>query len=384
MLIADLPTPALLVDRVRLEANLAAMQARAAEEGVALRPHAKTHKSAEVARRQVAGGAEGLTVATIAEAEAFAAAGFSDVLLASPVAGRDRLARAAALVGQGVRLAFTVDTRAGAEAASAVFAAHGLVAEVRLEVDTGHARNGLRHDDPEAPALARHIAGLPGLRMAGVLTHGGHVYAGPREGEAPAEALERVAAEERDRLLRLAARLGEAGVLRPGEASVSLGSTPTLSVFRNRTGGGFRVTEVRPGNYVFHDAQQVALGAASLRQCALTLVATVLSRQRAADGTERLVIDAGKKALGMDTGWGVRGFGTLLYSRRTMRPAPHGRLVRLSEEHGVVEVPGGAVQRVGDPVMLVPNHACVAVALHRRLHLAEGDEVTETWDVLAR
>lgn len=384
MLVADLPTPALLVDRARLEANLAAMQARAEREGVALRPHAKTHKTAEIARRQVEGGANGLTVATIAEAEAFAEAGFADVLIASPVAGRDRLARVAALLGRGVRLAFTVDTAAGAEAASAALAAHGLTADVRLEVDTGHARNGIRHDDPEAVPLARHIGGLPGLRLTGVLTHGGHVYGGPREGETPVEALARAAAEERDRLLGLAARLGAAGVLRPETAIVSLGSTPTLAAFRNRTEGGFRVTEVRPGNYVFHDGQQVALGSATLAQCALTLVATVLSRQRAADGTERLVLDAGKKALGMDTGWGVSGFGTLLYSPRTMRPAPHGRLVRLSEEHGMVEVPGGAVQRVGDPVLLVPNHACVAVALHRHLHVVEGDEVTETWSVLAR
>jgi D-serine deaminase-like pyridoxal phosphate-dependent protein len=384
VLVPDLPTPALLVDRARLDANLDAAQARADANGVALRPHAKTHRSPALARLQRDRGARGLTVATVAEAEAFAAAGFDDLVVAREVVTGNGLGRLADLAARGVRVAFCVDTIPGANAASALFKARGLTADVLVEVDTGHGRCGVRWDDRTAPAFVAHVAHLEGLRVRGLLTHGGHSYAGPTEGEAPAAALDRAMREERDRLLDLAVRLGAAGLLDPGEAALSIGSTPTFSRFENREREGFRITEVRPGNYVFHDAQQVALGAATLGQCALTCVAAVLSRHRDADGTERLFVDAGKKALSSETGWGVGGYGVVLYSARTRVPNPHAALVALSEEHGWIEVPGGAVFGVGDPVHLVPNHACVAVATQPRLFVVDGEEVVDEWEVVGQ
>ena len=382
MLVSDLPTPALLVDTARLAANLDRMQARADAAGVALRPHAKTHKTAEIARMQTDRGARGLTVATVDEAEAFAAAGFRDLRLATPVAGPQKLARIAALLDGGVRVTFTVDTEAGARLASEAFAGRAEAVGVLLEIDTGQRRCGVPADEAVAVGLA--VAALPGLALVGVLTHGGHGYDGPAPGETPAEALRRVMAQERDGVLDAAARLGAAGLLDPATAEVSLGSTPTMAVFEPTARDGFRVSEWRPGNYVFSDAQQVALGAVDLRDCALLCVATVVSKRRFDDGTEQVVIDAGKKLLSSETGAGVDGYGAVLYSPRTMVTNMHARVARLSEEHGTVEVPGGGIYDVGDPVFLVPNHACVAVATRRTLFAVDGDEVVGNWAVLAR
>ena len=384
MLVSDLLTPALLVDLDRLDANVAAMQARADGWGVRLRPHAKTHKTAEVARRQLGAGAAGLTVATVAEAEAFAAAGVRDLLLATPVVTEAAFQRLDALREDGVAVAFTVDTLAGARRAAKYFGPLQTAVDVLVEVDTGHGRNGVAWDDPDAAALVAEIAALPGLTVAGVLTHGGHVYGGAADGETAAEALARASAEERDRLLTFAARLGAAGLLLPQTSVVSLGSTPTLSAFEPAEVDGFRVTEIRPGAYVFGDAEQVALGAVAPRACALVCVATAISKHRADDGTERVIVDAGKKTLTTDRPVGSETYGVVLYSPRTMVPNPHAAVVALSEEHGFVDTPGGSIYDVGDPVFVLPNHACVAVATRPRLYAVRGDEVVETWEVVAR
>ena len=385
MLVSEIPTPALLVDRARLHANLDAMRARAEAHGARLRPHVKTHKSPDLARLQTARGASGLTVATLDEAEAFAAAGFRDLRLATPVVGPGKLERVAALLSGGARVSFTVDTEAGVRLAERAFEGRPEPVEVLVEVDTGHGRCGVPWDDaPALGALAARVRQSGVLRLVGLLTHGGHAYAGPAEGQAPADALREAADAERDRLLAAAAALGQAGLLDPATAELSLGSTPGLSRFTAAERDGFRITEVRPGTYVFHDAMQVALGAATLQECALVCVGTVVSKRRDEDGTERVVTDAGKKVLTSDGGWGVEGYGTVLYSPRTLVAHPHARVTGLSEEHGWVDTPGGSIWDVGDPVFVVPNHACVAVATRRELYVVEGDEVVETWATVAR
>jgi D-serine deaminase-like pyridoxal phosphate-dependent protein len=385
VLVSDLPTPALLVDRARLHANLDAMQARAEAQGVRLRPHVKTHKSPDLARLQWARGAAGITVATLDEAEAFAAAGFDDLRLATPVVGPGKLERVAALFDGGARVSFTVDTEAGVRLAERALSGRAEPVEVLVEVDTGHGRCGVPWDDAAAlAALAEAVRPSGALRLVGLLTHGGHAYAGPAEGESPIDALRQSSRDERDRLLAAASGLGARGLLDPATAELSLGSTPSLSQFVAAERDGFRVTEVRPGTYVFHDATQVALGAATLQQCALVCIGTALSLRRADDGTERTITDAGKKVLTSDQGWGADGYGTVLYSPRTMVAHPHARVTGLSEEHGWVDTPGGAIWDVGDPVFVVPNHACVAVATRRALFVVEGDEVVETWETVAR
>ena len=384
-LLDELETPAILIDRLRLDANIRRMQTLAERNDVALRPHVKTHRSVTIARLQREAGSRGLTVAKPAEADVFIDHGFEDVRIAYPLVGRRRLERVARLLSH-ARVSFCVDTREGAEAASAYLAEQGIKAEVLLEVDTGHHRTGVDPSHPTAVDFARHVAGLPGLRLVGILTHAGHGYFGPAEGETKRDALSRAAAEERDTMLRFAVALREAGIpgVDPNTFEISIGSTPTMSAFENREIDGFRITEIRPGNYVFNDAIQTSLGAARLTDCSLTVLATVVSRHRDTDGTERVFIDAGKKVLTSDRGFALEGFGIPLFNASTMTPLPHAQIVSLSEEHGWLRVPGGATLAVGDRVRIVPNHACVVMSTLDKAWLVGGDQTTEQIEVDAR
>lgn len=353
-----LPTPCPVIDVDVLERNLARMALRAQAAGVALRPHAKTHKTLQIARRQVAQGAVGLTVAKTGEAEVYAGAGFDDLFIAYPVVGLGKPERLLA-VARRARLAVGVDSVEGARALGAPFAAAGMKLRVRIEIDSGQHRTGVL---PEAAAaLARQVASLPGLELEGVFTHGGHAY-----GCTTDAAREERAREEATRVAQAADAIRAAGLPCP---VVSLGSTPTAATAMAGTG----ITEVRPGNYVFHDATQVALGSCGLEDCALTVLATVVSVPAA----DRAVLDAGSKALAAD----VR------------RPTPDGhgivvgtssRLSSLSEEHGVVAVAAGDRFHVGQRVRVIPNHACVVSNLHDALYAVRRGEVEEGWPVAAR
>ncbi|MFB6230288.1 MAG: alanine racemase [Salinibacter sp.] len=386
MTLDALSTPALLIEQSRLRENLAAMQELANANDVTLRPHAKTHKSVAVARRQHQRGAEGLTVATVAEAETFVDAGFEDVRVAYPVTGRDKHERLQALRAAAT-ISFTVDTPAGAEQASAVYAEADDPVDVLMEVDVGHGRCGVHWaDDEGAVTLAQHIASLPGLRLTGILTHAGQAYDGPSDGETETDALRRVARHERDRMLSVASTLVEAedvGVT-PGTFEISVGSTPSMAAFENAERNGLRITEIRPGNYVMHDAMQVALGAASLDDCALTVLTTVVSIQRKPGGPRRAFVDAGKKVFTTDTGYGTDGHGIALADAAGMQPHSGVRVDHLSEEHGWLGVGEGADLEVGDRLRIVPNHACVTVQTQDKMHLVDGSEVQETLALDAR
>jgi len=157
-----------------------------------------------------------------------------------------------------------------------------------------------------------------------------------------------------------------------------------MAAFENAERGGFRITEIRPGNYVYYDAMQVSLGAATLDDCALTVEATVVSRHRDRSGQDRLYLDAGKKVLTADTGALTEGYGIILYNPADMVPHPHARLTGLSEEHGWVKVRGGATFGVGDRVRIVPNHACVTVHTQDTFYLVDDGEVVDELPVDAR
>ena len=319
----------------------------------------------------------------------FADAGFDDIRLAYCVVGGAKYERLHRLMERGVRVSFCVDTVEGVRLASAFFAERDATVEVLIEVDTGHGRCGIEWDSPHAEALAKAVRDLPGLKLVGLLTHGGQGYFGPVEGETEFEALIRTMREERDRLLALAERLHGAIVLDPSTGSgqaleLSVGSAPTMSVFENAERGPFRITEIRPGNYVFHDAEQVALGAVTLDDCALTVYATVISKQPDEQGGSHLFLDAGKKVFTTDTGYGTKGYGVLLYNPTRMKSLPHAELFALSEEHGWVRVPGAATLDVGDRIRIVPNHACVVVNTQDELVVVDGEEVVERLAVDAR
>lgn len=386
MRIDELPTPCLVVEERRLESNLRRMQEKANHENVVLRPHAKTHKSAVLAGYQRARGAAGITVAKLGEAEVFAEKGFSDIRLAYPTVGRGTYERILQLM-QGVRVSCCLDTDSGAKEASDFFASQGSRAEVLVEVDTGYGRSGVPWDHEESIRFVRWVSELPGLDFKGILTHAGQSYDGPSDNESPDTALQRASEHERDRMLLFASRLRKAGVsgdLPGGGFEISIGSTPSMKFFKNRNHDGFSITEIRPGNYVFNDMMQVALGVVSLEDCALTVLTTVVSKHRGSGGAERLFLDAGKKVLTTDTGYGTIGYGAILYNPVNMTLLPHARITALSEEHGWVKVTGGSTLQVGDRIRLVPNHACVTVNMMDQYYLIDGEDVVETWRVDAR
>ncbi|MDA0874676.1 MAG: alanine racemase [Bacteroidetes bacterium] len=384
MLLSELPTPAVLVDVRRLEANLDAMQAHAEAQQVALRPHTKTHKSVDMARRQVARGARGLTVAKVGEAEVFATAGFQDIRLAYALVGEDKWERVIALSESGCRMGFCVDTGAGARAASDYFHARGLKAEVLIETDIGYGRCGVRWDHAESVRFATWVDGLPGLRVVGILTHAGHAYYGPHsEDESLSQALERVSNQERDRMLEFAVALREAGVRAAvdGSLEISIGSTPSIRAFTNRVHEGFRITEIRPGNYLYLDMTQVNLGVAPLDAVSLTVLATVISAHDHDDGSRRFFLDSGKKVLTSDGAYASKGYGQLLASWQPMTPMSDTIINALSEEHGWVRTTGSHPVTVGERLRVVPNHACVVVNTQRTLFLVDGERVVGTVNV---
>lgn len=354
----EIPTPSVVVDLDVLERNVTRMAELASRRGVGLRPHAKTHKCLDVARLQLALGATGLSVAKTSEAEVFASRGFDDLFVAFPVVGEDKGRRLLALADR-VRLAAGVDSVEGAETLAHPFHEAGRTLDVRLKVDVGFHRVGVA---PEAALdAARRIAELPGLRLCGVFTHAGHAYL--------AETRDEVAAIGRDEgriLVEVAETLRGAGL--PIE-TVSVGSTPTARHAMAVPG----VTECRPGNYVFHDASQVSLGTCAFEDCALVVLATVVS----VPARERAVVDAGSKTLSSDP---LRpragGMGWI--------PGWRSQLVRLSEEHGVIEVAQGETFHVGDRLRILPNHACVVVNLHDRLFGVRGEKLVAELPVAAR
>jgi len=384
MLIDELPTPCVLIDRQRLLRNVRDMQKKADENGVRLRPHTKTHKSVQLASIQIDEGAAGLTVAKPSEAEVFVDAGFDDIRLAYSTVGEDKWHRVLKLMDR-ARISFCVDTPEGAQAASDFFQSHNAKAEVLVEVDPGYGRCGVpwnRHTSEDFVAFVRD---LPGLSLSGILTHAGHSYKPPEhEAESISDAIRRVAIEESGHMLSFASRLKKKGIVGPENFEISIGSTPSIRHFENSTRDGFTITEIRPGNYVFHDAVQQALSVASWDQCSMTVLTTVTSKHRTGKGVDKLFLDAGKKVFTSDTGYGTSGYGVMLYNPSRRQPLPHARITGLSEEHGWVQVSGGSTLAVGDRVQVVPNHACVVAAQQARLFVIENDTVVDTWNVDAR
>jgi D-serine deaminase-like pyridoxal phosphate-dependent protein len=364
-----LPTPCALVDLEVLGRNVTAMATVARRLGVALRPHVKTHKCFEAAHLQVAGQAGGITVSTLAEARRFAAAGFGDITYAVPIAPA-RLSEAVDLVKAGVRLGLLVDQEAALAEVERAAAASGARLGVWLEVDCGAHRSGVDPERDSSFGLAASAAGSSQVELRGILTHAGHAYACRNREETLA-----VARQERDVMAAFATRLRNAGVSVP---EVSIGSTPTMAVIDDLTG----ISEIRPGNYVFHDAFQVAIGSCLLEDCAFSVLATVIGCY---PESGRVVVDAGALALSKDAGPvhvdAACGYGIVRDPRGGPPPASM-RLVSLTQEHGVVRVEPAAAAvdfPIGTLLRIIPNHSCLAAACFDRFSVLENGVVVDEW-----
>jgi D-serine deaminase-like pyridoxal phosphate-dependent protein len=343
-------TPYLRVDLERLRRNVRRAAEWATTNRVALRPHAKTHKTPEIARLQLGSGAVGLTVATLGEAEVLARHGCGDLFVAYPLWVDERCAERLRDLAERATMAIGVDSVEGAARAGRLLAPHAV--EVLVEVDSGQHRTGCQPDEAGAVAVA---AARSGLRVRGVFTFPGHSYA--PDGRAAAAADEaRALAAARDALVREGLEV----------AVVSGGSTPSWAHLDTGV-----VTEARPGVYVFGDAQQWELGAMPPESLALTCRATVVSH---AGG--RAVLDAGSKALGADRAPYSTGGGRLL-------DHPDARIIQLSEHHAVVDLAGAPLPPVGSQLDVVPNHCCAAVNLADALWVEQYGGLRR-WPVTAR
>ncbi|UOM35120.1 D-TA family PLP-dependent enzyme [Acuticoccus sp. I52.16.1] len=348
MKIADVDTPAILVDTARAEANLARAQAYADTHGLTLRPHIKTHKLPMWAARQVALGAAGITCQKIGEAEVMADASITDIFIPYNILGAAKLERLAALHAR-VALSVAADSAVTVAGYAARFDDPARPLPVLIEIDTGAKRCGVS-SLPDLVELARAIDAAPGLVFEGIMTY-----------------------PPRGRTADVNAKLGEAaGVLKAAglpPRRISNGGSPDLYHAAEVT----NATEHRPGTYIYSDRMQVAFGLGHLSDCALTVLATVVSHPVPG----RVVLDAGSKALAADAA-PVPGHGYLV-------EYPDAIVTSLSEEHAVVDVSDcPTAPAIGERVRVIPNHVCVVSNLFEVVHLVDGDTVKEVVPVAAR
>jgi D-serine deaminase-like pyridoxal phosphate-dependent protein len=362
----DLATPCLLLDLDVVERNLRHMAGRAASLGVALRPHVKTHKCIELGERQRALGASGITVSTLYEARVFADHGFDDVTWAFPVI-LSRLAEVRELASR-ITLRVVADSPEAVDALAGGLSSPDRPLHVWLKVDCGYHRAGVDPAAAESVLLAGRIARSPGLTFDGILSHSGHAYHGGSR-----EEIAGIAEEERAVMTGFAERLRAVGIAVP---AVSVGSTPAMSAVAHLGG----VTEARPGNYVFFDFTQVTLGSCAVRDCGVSVLASVVSHR---PGDDRSIVDAGALALSKDTGPdGVETMGEIFadgVAREAGTLRSGARLVSLSQEHGILE--SDQPMPVGSRVRILPNHSCLTVACFDEYQVVRGGEVVDRWKI---
>lgn len=352
-------TPALTVDLDIMERNLERAQESATRQGLALWPHTKTHKVAEFARRQLALGAGGLTVAKLGEAEVLFAAGLSPLSIHYPLVGEPKARRLAALLERGAVVRVVLDGPEAADTVSRAAGWAGAVVDILVEIDPGMHRVGVAPGGA-AVALARHVASRPGLRLRGLASYAGHI-------SGAADEAGRLAILHREAEAIAGTReLLEREGLAPEVVSVG-GSHHGARM--DRLAGA---TEVRPGTYIYNDRNILAAGSCTEADLAAQVVVTVVSVQG-----DRAVIDGGSKAFSSDPS-PLGGFGLFVGH-------PGWSLVRMNEEHGVIAWPAAdRAPGVGQRLCVVPNHICATVNLYDEILGMRGGLVERVYAVAGR
>jgi len=360
MLISELETPAVLVDLDVMERNLARVAGYCRQHQLLLRPHTKTHKIPELAKRQLASGATGITVAKLGEAAVMLDAGINDMLIAYPIVGPTKTARVAQLA-QEASITVSLDSEEVARGLSEATTREGTKIGVLIEMDVGFGRCGFGRET-DVLALARKITDMSGLEFKGLMFFPGHFGVAPDERAA-------MRTEVNEFLKRTLEVLSGAGL---PASIVSGGSTPTAyegDLF-------YGVNEVRPGTYIFNDRNTVAVSACTLDDCALSVLVTVVSTSVSGHA----VVDGGSKTFSYDRfqGGDGRGFGIV-------KEDPAAEIERFSEEHGHMNVQRSERRyRVGDRLSVIPNHVCTTVNMHDEIYGVRGERVEEVWRVEGR
>jgi D-serine deaminase-like pyridoxal phosphate-dependent protein len=369
--LAELETPALLLDEPRMQRNIERMRSRLQRLGVVFRPHVKTNKSIDVTRRLLPDGPGPITVSTLLEADYFAQHGFTDILYAVCIAP-NKLAHVAALQDRGVRLTLILDSMAAARLLAAERERTGRSFDVLIEIDSDGHRSGVKPDAPQLLEIGRALeaAGIP---VKGVLTHAGSSY-----DCRSLDAIRAVAEQERALTVHAAERLRAAGIACP---VVSIGSTPTALLAEHLRG----VTEVRAGVFVFFDLVMAGLDVCRTDDIALSVLGTVIGHRPDKGWT---LVDAGWMAMSRDRGTASQavdqGYG--LVCDVDGRPIDDLIMVGANQEHGILghrsgQVEGALQLPVGTQVRILPNHACSTAAQYPRYQVLQGGrDVVATWD----
>lgn len=370
MQVNELITPALLINQEKLLNNIVLMASKAREGGVHLRPHIKTHKCLEIATLQYEHGANGITVSTPAEAEVFIDAGFSDVTLAYPVIP-DKIPFLLTLA-QRSSLKVLVDHPAMVTALEAECVAAETELDVLLKVDCGYHRCGVDPKSVEAITIAKMLNEKRYLRFAGILTHAGQSY----EAKSPSE-IQMIAKAEQEIMVRFARQLQKQD-LKPN--IVTIGSTPTAMATNQFLDG---ITEIRPGNYVFFDNIQVALGSCTLSDCALSVLTSIVSVQ-----SDYVVVDAGATTLSKDMGpthiVADGGYGVVYSTFNAEEPMQTAKLEKLAQEHGKIRFAKDSSPhnfRPGDQIQIIPNRCYLTANLFDQYYVTKGNDVIARWPI---
>jgi D-serine deaminase-like pyridoxal phosphate-dependent protein len=345
MRIEQIDTPAIVVDLDKLRKNISGLQRYLDGHGISNRPHIKTHKIPEIAHMQVEAGAVGITCQKISEAEVMAQAGLNDIFIPYNIVGPRKLQRLVRLAQQ-VRLSVTADSEFVINGLSAAADAAGIILTVLVEFDTGAERCGVQ-SPREAAALAALIVARPSLTFGGLMTYPINEQSDPFVQETRA-------------------------LMKPEQAAVarvSVGST--AGMWQAHTFA--QITEYRAGMYVYGDRNAMRSGAMDLPDCAMQVLATVVSRPT----PDRGILDSGSKTLSSDL-LGLEGYGML-------PKYPSARLYALSEEHGHVDFSAcNEKPEIGERVTVIPNHCCPVTNLFDEVHAVRGDRVEAVWQVAAR
>lgn len=351
MHIDELDTPAVVIDDAIAAANLQRMQALADHYNIVLRPHIKTHKSAYWARKQIALGAVGITVAKLTEAEAMAHNGIHNIYMAYPLIGKTKIARLQALLATSDSyFRFTVDSETAIDALAEAVSIFDRTLDFMIEVDTGMHRCGVMSPE-SAVKLAQYSRQYARLNLVGIMTHAGHVHNTTDEA-----VIRDISKRETGIMVETSEALKAAGF---EIAVISAGSTITSQDALLVPG----LTEIRPGTYIFNDLRTEELHKCSISDIAATVIATVVSRPT----SSRLVLDAGSKTL-TPTRDERFGYGLVLSH-------PDLRIVSLSEEHGICEVAETNQLKIGDRIEITPVHICVIMNMCRETYLRSGEQV---------
>jgi D-serine deaminase-like pyridoxal phosphate-dependent protein len=360
MHVSELETPAVIVDLDVMERNLSRMAEYCRAHDLRLRPHTKTHKIPELAKKQIESGATGITVAKLGEAEVMLAAGITDVLIAYPIVGPQKTQHLATIAEQ-AKVTVSLDSVEAARAISTAASERGSTVGVLVELDVGFGRCGVANET-EALALAREITALPGLKFNGVMFFPGHFGVLPEERSALRIRLNEF-------LDRCVAAFEHAGLSLP---TVSGGSTPSAYESHEL----HALNETRPGTYIFNDRNTAGVAACSLDDCALSVAVTVISTSVSGHA----MIDGGSKTFSSDRYQAEhqRGFGYV-------KEDPAAEIERFSEEHGHLNIQNSDRRyRVGDRLTIIPNHVCSTVNMHDEVYGIRGDGVETSWRVAAR